>query len=286
VIAVEAARIIAAGKACAALAMQRRRAVMVAGCMLLALSALILFQMSPAPSVLSGLPETVAVPADRLAARGAVDAAVTGPVPDGAADAIAYIERVADEGPGEPPLAPEESDVPAVVVDYQALDALAKTHDVRGALTRAVTIRREIECLALNIYFEARGEPDIGKLAVAHVVMNRVADPRFPDGVCEVIRQGGEWPRHRCQFSWWCDGKSDRPNDLVAWQHSKMLARLVYWGDTADPTRGALWYHADYVAPAWGQVLERAVKIGRHIFYQERRAPGVQLASAYESVAQ
>lgn len=149
---------------------------------------------------------------------------------------------------------------------------------------RAATSDDDARCLALALYWEAKSEGAEGMRAVASVILNRVAHPHFPDTVCAVVKQGGERPP--CQFSWWCDGKSDRPSDLAAWQRSKMLARLVYWGDAADPTRGALWYHADYVAPAWGRVLERAVKIGRHIFYQERRAPGVQLASAYEPVAQ
>ena len=65
--------------------------------------------------------------------------------------------------------------------------------------------RDEISCLALNIYFEARNEPNEGKLAVSHVVMNRVMSSRFPGTVCKVIQQGGEIRRYRCQFSWWCD---------------------------------------------------------------------------------
>ncbi len=125
----------------------------------------------------------------------------------------------------------------------------------------------ELHCLALNIYFEARSEPSRGQHAVAHVVMNRVADPRFPDTVCKVVRQGGERVRHRCQFSWWCDGRSDRPRNQRVWERAQAMAHKVYWGGTEDPTQGALWYHADYVMPYWGRVFERGPKIGRHIFY-------------------
>lgn len=140
-------------------------------------------------------------------------------------------------------------------------------------------VDNEIECLALNIYFEARGEPESGKLAVAHVVMNRVLDPRFPKSVCEVVQQGGDWRLHKCQFSWWCDGRSDRPKDLAAWESSKKMARLVYWGASEDPTLGALWYHADYVTPHWRDAFARGPKIGRHIFY--RRQDGrIQLTSS------
>lgn len=128
-------------------------------------------------------------------------------------------------------------------------------------------IGEEVHCLALNIYFEARSEPDDGKRAVAHVVVNRVLDPVYPATVCDVVRQGGEQVRHRCQFSWWCDGQSDRPRNRTVWQESIDLAKAVYWGNTADPTGGALWYHADYVQPTWSRALKRGPKIGRHIFY-------------------
>jgi spore germination cell wall hydrolase CwlJ-like protein len=103
-----------------------------------------------------------------------------------------------------------------------------------------IPVKKEIECLALTIYFEARGEPDIGKLAVGHVVMNRVTDPRFPGNVCEVVREGGQEVLHQCQFSWWCDGQSDEPNEATAWRESRSLARRVFRHYSGDPTSGAL----------------------------------------------
>lgn len=127
--------------------------------------------------------------------------------------------------------------------------------------------RKALKCLALNIYHEARGEPVDGKLAVAHVVMNRVTDKRFPGSVCGVVAQGGEKRRHKCQFSWRCDGRSDRPRDRAQWAYSVDIARAVYFGRTEDLTNGALWYHADYVRPSWKYVLVKGPKIGRHIFY-------------------
>jgi len=95
----------------------------------------------------------------------------------------------------------------------------------------------ELHCLALTIYFEARGESKAGKSAVGHVVMNRVLDRRFPSDACQVVRQGGEWPRYRCQFSWWCDGRSDRPRDKRAWLESIQVASDVLAGRSIDPTR-------------------------------------------------
>ncbi len=138
--------------------------------------------------------------------------------------------------------------------------------------------RDEIACLALNVYFEARGEPDEGKVAVSHVVMNRVASARYPDTICEVVQQGGEVRRHRCQFSWWCDGRSDTPRSRSDWELSNEIALQVYWGRSDDPTDGALWYHADYVSPYWRKAFELGPKIGRHMFYRVAD-DGVRLAS-------
>jgi hypothetical protein len=135
-----------------------------------------------------------------------------------------------------------------------------------GPLAR-VDLSQSLDCLALNIYHEARGESLDGQVAVAQVVMNRVGDAEFPGQVCEVVRQGGERPRDRCQFSWWCDGRGDRPEDLAAWTGSKDLARRILAGSLDDPTGGALWYHADHVAPDWDMDIIRQAKIGRHVFY-------------------
>ena len=129
-----------------------------------------------------------------------------------------------------------------------------------------------LRCLALNIYHEARGEPLQGKIAVAYVVLNRVAAAGFPGDVCEVIKQGGERRRYRCQFSWWCDGRSDRPRDLAAWRESLLVALLIKRGATDDPTEGALWYHADNVRPYWAKIFKKHLKIGKHIFYIKNTA--------------
>ncbi len=126
----------------------------------------------------------------------------------------------------------------------------------------------DLDCLALNIYFEARNESLEGKRAVGHVVMNRVRDAAFPASVCQVVRAGGEKVPGRCQFSWWCDGRSDTPVDNLAWRESREIAWDILRGVSRDPTRGALWYHADYVSPAWRADLPSGLQIGRHIFYK------------------
>jgi len=126
-----------------------------------------------------------------------------------------------------------------------------------------------LECLSLNVYWEARSEPPLGQLAVAAVTLNRVDHPAFPDDVCSVVFDGGEWPRHRCQFSWWCDGKSNRPRDMAAWETARAAAEKVLSRRYNDPTNGALWYHADYVRPPWADTLAPVTRIGRHVYYRK-----------------
>ncbi len=136
------------------------------------------------------------------------------------------------------------------------------------ALAPGTALDPPVRCLAQAIYFEARGEPFEGQMAVAQVVMNRVADPRYPGGICAVVFQNAD-RRHRCQFSFACDGKSDRPRDRRAWQSALRLARLIHAGPLRDLTAASTHYHADYVAPYWAGQLDRTVKIGRHQFYRE-----------------
>lgn len=134
-----------------------------------------------------------------------------------------------------------------------------------------VVATKDISCLALNIYFEARSEPLNGKIAVSHVVLNRKASKQYPDSVCKVVKQGRTWKnnmvRHKCQFSWMCDGKSDKPKDKTAWEAAKVLAKGILEGKISDPTDGALFYHADYVKPRWAASMKRTSQFGTHIFY-------------------
>jgi spore germination cell wall hydrolase CwlJ-like protein len=130
-------------------------------------------------------------------------------------------------------------------------------------------------CLALNVYHEARDQPFIGQVAVAQVVMNRVRDDRYPDTPCDVVMQGPTYTwaehypvRHRCQFSWYCDGKSDNTTDQGAYDKALMIAHGVYYGNLDDFVEGATHYHAIYVLPEWAESKTRIVQIGEHIFYR------------------
>lgn len=126
-------------------------------------------------------------------------------------------------------------------------------------------------CLALNVYWETKGQPYIEKLAVAHVVINRVESEAYPDTACEVVYEGpvlkGQPVRDRCQFSWYCDGKSDKPTWQAQWEEAQRVATIALQYAHLDPTEGATHYHADYVNPNWASRKTKIAQIGTHIFY-------------------
>ncbi len=124
---------------------------------------------------------------------------------------------------------------------------------------------RERNCLALNVYFESRGESQIGQEFVGWVTLNRVMDPDFPNTICAVVWQDE-------QFSWTHDGKSDKPKDKAAWATAQAIAGevLLSYGVERDPTEGATYFHAAHVNPSWAKGFDRVVQIDRHIFYADR----------------
>ena len=147
-----------------------------------------------------------------------------------------------------------------------------------------------LDCLAKNIYFEAKSESFAGQAAVALVVMNRVIDKRYPNTICDVIYEGPTYeswktrkipnlPEHariyyprrdRCQFAWYCDGKPDKPKEESAYDHAHKIAWLVLHGHLFDFTQGATHFHAVYIKPKWikQQNITRIVRIDNHIFYR------------------
>ena len=135
----------------------------------------------------------------------------------------------------------------------------------------------ELFCLAQNIYFESANQSFAGRVAVANVVLNRVEDDQFPNTVCDVIYQAEmkeNWKGnllpvlHRCQFSWYCDGKSDLPTDSETWMEAFRLAGRVLAFEYKDITEGSLWYHSDTVEPYWSKHLSLVTTIDNHLFYK------------------
>ena len=138
----------------------------------------------------------------------------------------------------------------------------------------------QVNCLAHNIYWEARNQPTKGMIAVALVTRNRVQDDRYPNTYCGVVEQGPvreSWKkdgtyypiRHRCQFSWYCDGKSDKiPTiDLDVYELARIISfKVISNAPMRDFTQGATHYHATYVHPEWAETKTKTVQVKAHIF--------------------
>ena len=133
----------------------------------------------------------------------------------------------------------------------------------------------ELLCLAQAIYFEARGEPELGQRAVGQVILNRVASPRYPDTICGVVHQNAHL-HNRCQFSYVCDGKPEIITEKARWQEILSLARGLFACRDPFAAKDTLWtsthYHADYVSPTWAKALRLTGRVGSHIFCFERVA--------------
>ena len=150
---------------------------------------------------------------------------------------------------------------------------------------------KEANCLALNVYYEARSDNLAGMYAVSDVVLNRVRDDRYPNTICEVVYQGPvreSWKtkqdpdlpedqrkynpvRNMCQFSWYCDGKDDIPDDETGWATAQYVAgSILYANKHRGITEGSTHYHATYVKPRWAhdRGMNHVGRIGTHIFYR------------------
>jgi spore germination cell wall hydrolase CwlJ-like protein len=163
----------------------------------------------------------------------------------------------------------------AIIVEQQRL-----LTEVEARRFVADVGEEQLQCLARNIFFEARDQDLAGQVAVAWVTLNRVDAARYPDTICGVVQQAqrdsaGNPIRHQCQFSWYCDGLSDRiPNNPIAqraWEDAQLIAEVVlldYARGFGSPVEDATMYHADYVDPYWTDDYDRVATIGDHIFYR------------------
>lgn len=130
--------------------------------------------------------------------------------------------------------------------------------------------KTQVECLAQNIYYEAGYEPEKGQMAVAFVTLNRVKSGHFEDDICGVVKQKFKGV---CQFTWYCENTTRRLTGQaeMVYNDVRNLAVYVYanYDKLEDPSKGALFYHADYVNPRWKNMV-RLTTIGRHIFYNRK----------------
>lgn len=123
----------------------------------------------------------------------------------------------------------------------------------------------ELVCLALTVFYEARGEDTLGQVAVAQIAMQRLETGQYGENICDVVHYGGE-VLYRCHFSWYCDGKSDEPDDEEAWMKALIVAVGVAEGSRHAPLQGVLHYHTTEVTPWWANDMEVVEVIGNHIF--------------------
>ena len=191
-------------------------------------------------------------------------------VPQPSVELTAGEEPATDTGPRfvAPPVVsplpasemPVESNEPAepLVADAPAasLEKLIDEVPTGGPLSRNMT------CLAEAVYFESRGEPVDGQLAVARVVINRAESPAFPDDYCSVVTQPA-------QFSFVRHGIIPKPDmNSQAWKRAKAIARIAHEELWDSPADDALFFHATYVRPSWARTKLAAATIERHIFYK------------------
>ena len=131
-------------------------------------------------------------------------------------------------------------------------------------------VDRILDCLAMNIYKEAKGEPFEGKVAVAQVTLNRAKNPKFPSDVCKVVMQKNViMDKVVCQFSWYCDGyATNKPKDPAYDESFKVAKKVLLEGFKLDGLVDALYFHSIDVKPQWPH--QKLIQIGNHIFYKNR----------------
>ena len=139
-------------------------------------------------------------------------------------------------------------------------------------IATAAEAKNPKECLAEAMYFEARNQGWRGMLAVGVVIQNRVRDTRYPNDICAVVRQGlyrnGRPIKHKCQFSYYCDGKPERPTEKELWSTALDLAGVLLSGHlVVDGLGDATHYHTTSVRPSWSSKLSFRRVIGDHVFY-------------------
>jgi len=212
----------------------------------------------------------VANMAPSLKARVVAAAAITTvPPPAAPPMLLAYAGGDATDAIEKPFEAVMGKDVQGTLLDPKIDDAHAWVNSPIPVNARTAS---EVRCLATAIYFEARGEAQKGQIAVAQVVLNRLKNPAYPNTICGVVYQNKN-KRNRCQFSFACDGITDRITDKRSWAASQVLARRVLNDDRTlymASVGASTHYHATYVRPRWARTMTKMEKIGRHVFYKTK----------------
>jgi len=178
---------------------------------------------------------------------------------------MVMISVSAKQAPYDQPITDE---IKYTIVDTTAMTNMSLKFPL--VVTPTITIPNPIvdikqkKCLALNIYFESRGESKLGQTAVAWVTLNRTHSTHYPKTICDVV-----WEKD--QFSWTNDGKSDKPKDTKAWFEALHIAESVMlnYNKYEDPTDGSIMFHSTKVDPKWNVDYSRTSRIDNHIFYKD-----------------
>jgi N-acetylmuramoyl-L-alanine amidase len=158
------------------------------------------------------------------------------------------------------------------LITYEGINyklAQLKAAEVQNSPVTAEMRDKQLDCLAKNIYHEAKGEPFEGKVAVAQVTINRAASGQFPSDICKVVYQKNVvYEKVLCQFSWYCDQATmARPKNTAAYKESQIVARQVLLEEFRLPSlKNALYFHATHINPGWKR--EKVATIGGHVFYK------------------
>lgn len=139
--------------------------------------------------------------------------------------------------------------------EVQAVDPAGK-----ASLDDAIT------CLSRTIYWEAKGGASADMEGVANVVLNRIGHEGFPGTICEVVKQGSE--KKTCQFSWWCNGRSDQADEEGAYATAKEIARKALNQQLTDRTHGAMYFHDRKVKPDWARKYIKTAETKKFLFYK------------------
>ena len=166
------------------------------------------------------------------------------------------------------------SDEVAIEIEIEAIDT---------------ELDKSIHCMASNIYFESKNQPEVDMYAVGHVVLNRLGNADFPrridgklttkeqrinnESICNIVYDAkldskGNQLKYQCQFSWYCDGKPEIVVNKEKWAQAELVAIRLLTSDMYDFTGGALYYHADYVSPEWAKSHIKTLQVKNHIYYR------------------
>lgn len=179
---------------------------------------------------------------------------------------------------------PQQQDAESAEDKAQVLEQKAADHDTKPPPRKAETITKTeaqavdpvgeapvddaLTCLSRTIYWEAKGGAPADMEAVANVVLNRLGHDGFPDTVCAVVKDGSE--KKSCQFSWWCDGRSDDVQEENRYDLAREIARKALNQQLPDRTAGAMYFHDRNVSPAWVRQYLKTAQTGKFDFYKPR----------------